>query len=85
MSVVGVLCMQLLGAAKAPEARKGLATLQGVTFEWEPAGKTTRWNDLYHWYLTTYKQSVDTYVDAGLEDPKDDIGIQIIDAETNES
>ena len=45
--------MQLLGAAKAPEARKGLATLQGVTFEWEPAGKTTRWNDLYHWYLTT--------------------------------
>ena len=85
MTGVGVLCMQLLGAAKAPEARKGLAALQGVTFEWEPAGKTTKWNELYHGYLPPYKQSADTYVDAGLEDPKDDIGIEILDAETNES
>jgi len=50
---VGVLCMQLLGAGKLPEAQKGLVALDDVTFEWEPEGKTIKWNKLYYWYYIT--------------------------------
>ncbi|MDA0323578.1 MAG: terpene cyclase/mutase family protein [Verrucomicrobia bacterium] len=50
---VGVLCMQLLGAGKLPEARMGLEALSDVTFEWRPEGKTTKWNQNYYWYYIT--------------------------------
>lgn len=50
---VGVLCMQLLGAGKLPEARKGLEALSDVTFEWDPEGKTIKWNQNYYWYYIT--------------------------------
>ena len=50
---VGVLCMQLLGAGKLSEAKKGLDALTDVTFEWEPEGKTVKWNQNYYWYYIT--------------------------------
>ncbi|NQU39262.1 MAG: terpene cyclase/mutase family protein [Lentisphaerae bacterium] len=48
---VGVACMQLLGAAKEPEARRGLAYLaQEATFSWrEPWGGSP----MYYWYYAT--------------------------------
>jgi prenyltransferase beta subunit len=48
---VGVLCMQLLGAANEPEARKGLAWIeQNITMDWEqPYGASP----IYYWYYIT--------------------------------
>jgi hypothetical protein len=48
---VGVLCMQLLGAAREPEARKGLAWLEtAITMDWdEPYGRSP----IYYWYYIT--------------------------------
>ncbi len=47
---VGVLCMQLLGAAKAPEVRGGLNSLEATTFNWEGGGVH---NKNYYWYYVT--------------------------------
>lgn len=47
---VGVLCMQLLGASKYPEARKGLMVLEDATFNWGVDGK---FNKNYFWYYIT--------------------------------
>lgn len=47
---VGVLCMQLLGAAREPEARKGLMALENASFNWEGGGK---FNKNYYWYYIT--------------------------------
>jgi len=47
---VGVLCMQLLGAGKQPEAIAGLRYLENVTCRWEtPYGK----RPIYYWYYIT--------------------------------
>jgi len=47
---VGVLCMQLLGAAGKPEARSGLLWLSRATFDWkEPWGSFP----IYYWYYIT--------------------------------
>lgn len=48
---IGVLCMQLLGAANEPEARKGLAWVeQNITMNWEePYGSSP----VYYWYYIT--------------------------------
>jgi len=50
---VGVLCMQLLGAARELECRNGLIALEDVTFIWEPEGQQTKWNKNYYWYYIT--------------------------------
>jgi hypothetical protein len=42
--------MQLLGAAREPECRKGLMALDGATFIWGPGGK---FNNMYYWYYIT--------------------------------
>ena len=47
---VGVLCMQLLGAAKADEVRNGLNTLEKTTFNWDGTGT---YNKNYYWYYIT--------------------------------
>jgi hypothetical protein len=47
---VGVLCMQLLGAAREAECRNGLAVLEPATFNWGPAGT---FNKNYYWYYIT--------------------------------
>jgi len=50
---VGVLCMQLLGAAREVECRNGLIALEDVTFIWDPDGQQTKWNKNYYWYYIT--------------------------------
>jgi len=47
---VGVLCLQLLGATRLPECRKGLALLEQATFNWEGGGT---FNQNYYWYYIT--------------------------------
>jgi hypothetical protein len=47
---VGVLCMQLLGAANSAEVTGGLNTLEQATFNWEPVGFM---NKNYYWYYIT--------------------------------
>lgn len=47
---VGVLCMQLLGAANDPDCVRGLAHLTDATFNWEGGGK---YNQNYYWYYIT--------------------------------
>lgn len=47
---VGVLCMQLLGAAKSPEVTGGLATLEKSTVIWGEGGVH---NSNYYWYYIT--------------------------------
>ena len=50
LSGVGVLCMQLLGASKQTEAKKGLAFLEDWTFSWaQPQGTSP----IYYWYYIT--------------------------------
>jgi len=46
----GVLCMQLLGAAREPETRKALVVLENATFNWEGGGT---FNQNYYWYYIT--------------------------------
>lgn len=46
---VGVLCMQLLGAAKEPECRAGLAWLDSWKFSWSEKVK----GNIYYWYYVT--------------------------------
>jgi hypothetical protein len=46
---VGVLCMQLLGAAKEPEVRNGLTAMDSWMCKWDDAGGT----QLYYWYYAT--------------------------------
>jgi len=50
---VGVLCMQLLGAAREVECRNGLIALDDVTFFWDPENEQTKWNNNYYWYYIT--------------------------------
>ncbi|MBA4387359.1 MAG: hypothetical protein C0404_05220, partial [Verrucomicrobia bacterium] len=46
----GVLCMQLMGAAKEKETRSGLQWLEQVTFDWQnPWGA----RPIYYWYYIT--------------------------------
>ena len=47
---VGVLCMQLLGAAKSREVTGGLAALEKTTFNWDGTGT---YNKNYYWYYIT--------------------------------
>ena len=47
---VGVLCMQLLGAAKSAEVKNGLLSLENTTFNWEGGGT---YNNNYYWYYIT--------------------------------
>jgi len=47
---VGVLCMQLLGAANKAETKLGLSAMADATFNWEPKGKM---NKNYYWYYIT--------------------------------
>lgn len=50
LSGCGVLCMQLLGASKDPDCRKGLLYLDTWTFDWKmPQGRSA----LYYWYYIT--------------------------------
>jgi len=50
LTAVGTLCMQLLGAAKESECRRGLVWLDRITFDWkEPWGA----RPVYYWYYTT--------------------------------
>ena len=46
----GVLCMQLLGAAKEPEVRDGLRWLEQATCKWDEAWLAC---PLYYWYYAT--------------------------------
>ncbi|MDA1043614.1 MAG: terpene cyclase/mutase family protein [Verrucomicrobia bacterium] len=50
LTSVGVLCLQLLGAAKGPEATGGLKALEHATFNWANEGV---YNKNYFWYYTT--------------------------------
>ncbi|MBM4148819.1 MAG: terpene cyclase/mutase family protein [Lentisphaerae bacterium] len=50
LTSVGVLCLQLLGAAKSDECKGGLISLQKSTYNWEGGGV---YNKLYYWYYTT--------------------------------
>jgi hypothetical protein len=47
---VGVLCMQLLGAANKAECKLGLVALEPTTFNWEGGGT---FNANYYWYYIT--------------------------------
>jgi hypothetical protein len=47
---VGVLCMQMLGASRETETRKGIMWLQQVTFDWEKPWLTS---PIYYWYYIT--------------------------------
>jgi len=47
---VGVLCMQLLGAAKDEKTKMGLKLLEQATCDWEKPWST---NPIYNWYYTT--------------------------------
>ncbi|MDA0578026.1 MAG: terpene cyclase/mutase family protein [Verrucomicrobia bacterium] len=56
----GVLCLQLLGAGKSPEAQEGLRWLQRATCTWDaPWGASqdgsgaAQGNPIYHWYYVT--------------------------------
>ena len=50
LTAVGTLCMQLLGAAKEAECRRGLVWLEQITFDWEePWGA----RPVYYWYYAT--------------------------------
>ena len=49
---VGVLCMQLLGAANKTACVKGLALLENATFNWSADGAGT-FNQNYYWYYIT--------------------------------
>jgi hypothetical protein len=44
---VGVLCLQLLGAAKSSEVKGGISLLEGTTFNWNGNGT---FNQNYYWY-----------------------------------
>ncbi len=47
---VGVLSLQLLGAAREPECRRGIAWLESITCDWDkPWGA----RPLYYWYYAT--------------------------------
>jgi prenyltransferase beta subunit len=46
----GALCLQLLGAAKSPEAKGAMQTLAETTFNWEGGGT---FNQNYYWYYIT--------------------------------
>jgi hypothetical protein len=51
LSGVGVLCLQLLGAARNADCRKGLMFLEThYPFDWKD---TTKWNQVYYWYYIT--------------------------------
>lgn len=47
---VGVLCMQMLGAGRQPEARNGIIWLQQATYNWE---KPWLSSPIYYWYYVT--------------------------------
>ncbi len=49
MNGVGVLCMQLLGHARHPNTRNGLASMADLTCTWSPNGP----NGVYGWYYVT--------------------------------
>ncbi len=49
MTGVGVLCLQLLGHGKSPEARQGLVLLEPLTCKWPKEGKP----HVYGWYYVT--------------------------------
>jgi hypothetical protein len=50
LTATGVLCMQLLGAAKEAETRNGLAVMETWTCKWDEAGGG---DPLYYWYYAT--------------------------------
>ena len=51
LSGVGVLCMQLLGAGKQDEAKRGLLYLEDHhLFDW---GEGPTWSQIYYWYYIT--------------------------------
>ncbi|MCK5529134.1 MAG: terpene cyclase/mutase family protein [Kiritimatiellae bacterium] len=52
LSGVGVLCMQLLGAANKAECKNGLAYLDAWTFDWDDLGKGAG-SPIYYWYYIT--------------------------------
>lgn len=49
MTGVGTLCLQLLGHARAPETRAGVAAMEALTCKWNKAGN----NSVYGWYYVT--------------------------------
>jgi len=51
LTATGVLCMQLLGAAKDVEVRQGLAVMEPWTFKWDEAMPAP--NPIYYWYYAT--------------------------------
>jgi len=51
LTAAGVLCMQLLGAAKDPACRQGLAVMDPWVFKYNAAGGPGA--DLYYWYYAT--------------------------------
>ncbi len=50
LSGVGVLCMQLLGAANKSECKKGLEFLDSWTYVWD---ETAKGSPVYYWYYIT--------------------------------
>ncbi|MCK5529133.1 MAG: hypothetical protein KAI74_05580, partial [Kiritimatiellae bacterium] len=52
LSGVGVLCMQLLGAANKAEYKNGLAYLDAWTYNWDDLGKGAK-SPIYYWYYIT--------------------------------
>lgn len=47
---VGVLCMQLMGAAREPECRNGMKWLENATYDWNQPWLA---NPIYYWYYVT--------------------------------